>query len=292
MNTKKLLLKSAILLPLSLLFACGSGEKKSENDSSLSDTTSEESLTEDSKSFNYILPSPLQIASIFHRAKLKFDDKLLNKAESVNKYNTEIKLTLNMGVYATDLAYCLLNSQNQLSLSYLKTTRDLADKIGMGSVYNTEALVERFQKNIDNVDTLSDIISTIQTESEAFLEENERRFTALCIFTGAWIEAIYMASKTIETKFNDKIATEISEQHVSLRNLIKLLEEHSESKQPEFNEVLTKLKEINTMFENTAGYKAQPLEEGEEMPLSFQLTPQETNAIGAKVTVLRNLVVN
>jgi DNA-binding transcriptional regulator GbsR (MarR family) len=101
-----------------------------------------------------------------------------------------------------------------------------------------------------------------------------------------------MASKTIETKFNDKIATEISEQHVSLRNLIKLLEEHSESKQPEFNEVLTKLKEINTMFENTAGYKAQPLEEGEEMPLSFQLTPQETNAIGAKVTELRNLVVN
>lgn len=292
MNTKQLFLKGAVILPLSLLMACGGGEKKVDSSSDLADSTAVDSLAEDTKSFNYILPSPLQIASIFHRAKLKFDDKLLNKAENANKYNTETKRTLNMGVYGTDLAYCLLNSQNQLSLTYLKTARDLSDKIGMGTVYNTEGLVDRFQGNINNVDSLSEIISTIQTESEAFLEENERRFTALSIFSGAWVEAIYIASKSIETNFNEKIAKEISEQHVSLRNLIKLLDEHNESKQPEFNDVLAKLKEINSMFENSSDYKAQPLEEGEDMPLDFKLTPDEAKAIGAKVAELRSLVVN
>lgn len=274
-----------------LFFSCNQAGNQNEKNAD-DQLSTEEIIEKDTRSFNYILPSPLQIASIFHRSKLSFNDKLLNNTKNVTKYNTETKRTLNLGVYATDLAYCLLNSQNQLSLTYLKTTRDLADKIGMSSVYNTQELVERFQKNINNVDSLTDILSTIQSESKAFLEENERRFTALSIFTGAWVEAIYIATKSIENRFNEKIMKEIAEQHISLRNLIKLLNEHPESKQPEFNDILSKLNEINAVYEQSADYKAKPIEEGEEMPFEFNMTPEETKVLGAKVTELRNLIID
>ncbi|MCC7051270.1 MAG: hypothetical protein IT239_05775, partial [Bacteroidia bacterium] len=69
------------------------GEKKEEVSSTQTETV--DTLAQDEQTFNYVLPSPVQIASIFYRAKLKFEDGLMNKPENSAKYNTETKRTLN-----------------------------------------------------------------------------------------------------------------------------------------------------------------------------------------------------
>lgn len=294
---KSTLKKAAIVLPMALIVACGGNNQGEKQTMSEQDSTNMEDLKEDVKSFNYILPSPLQIASMFHKAKLKFNQSIINSPDNASKYNTETKRLLNIGVYGADLAYCLLNNQNQQSLNYLKVEKELSDKIGMGSIYESENMMVRFKNNLNNIDSLNDIISTIQTDSEAYFEENNKRFSALTVFAGAWVESMYISSQSLAANYNEKLALEIAEQHVSLTNLIKLLSEHEESNNEEFKPIMEGLKKIEVAFSTTADYKVQMQKivadsTGEEMPFDFKLSQDEMKELAKISAEIRTNIVN
>ena len=292
----KSLKKSLLIIPMALLVACGGGEKKDEKQTLVvADSTKTEQLNEDENTMSYILPSPMQIASLFHKAKLKYNEKLLNPISNASSYGTETRRTLNIGIYGADMAYCIINNQGDKALAYIKAMKELSDKIGMGTIYDNDDILNRFQKNINNVDSLTDIISTIQTDSEMYLEENDKKFEALEIFAGGWVEALYLAGKSVEKNYSEKIARSIAEQHVALRNLIKLLSDQDRSKNEEFQTVLNGLKEINSIFESTPGYaksKAElNTEEDTEIPFVFDLTKEEVSKLASKCEEVRTKIV-
>ena len=80
--------------------------------------------------YNFVMPSPLQIAAIFKRAGLKYARETTNDIDNVSNYTDRVTKALNFGVYAADLSYCVLNKQPQDAVKYMKTIKTLSDDLG------------------------------------------------------------------------------------------------------------------------------------------------------------------
>ena len=61
--------------------------------------------------FMFIPPSPIQIASILRKANMPYEEGLTNPTANAETYSTQFKQSLNFGVYACDLAYCVTNDK-------------------------------------------------------------------------------------------------------------------------------------------------------------------------------------
>jgi hypothetical protein len=176
-----------------------------------------------------LLPSPLQIASIFKNAGLVYFPGLTSPIKDASKYNSNFDAGVNMGIFSADLSYCILNKQTQESLDYLKTVKSLAEKLGFGSVFQTNSLMTRFQNNMGNTDSLAGVIADLQMETDSYLEQNKQKYIGVIAFTGAWVESMYIGSKVYEKGKSSNVSSRISEQMNILDNLIKLLNKYQKA---------------------------------------------------------------
>ena len=74
----------------------------------------------------FMPPSPIQIASILNKANMKYEEGLANNISNAKLYSTKFKQSINFGVYACDLAYCVTNDKYEEASKYLKVSKDLA----------------------------------------------------------------------------------------------------------------------------------------------------------------------
>jgi hypothetical protein len=199
------------------------------NNSTTSDSEiieEQEQITEsEDPSVTYILPSPLQIASIFKRSGLEYVSGLGSPPSNSTNYTGSFQKSLGLGIYSADLAYCIVNNQSQDAMNYLQTLRSLSDDLGFSVIFDAEGILSRFEKNIGNEDSLAYIIADLQLELDAYLEENEKEHLGVIIFTGAWVESLYLGSRTVQ-KGNKRLADRLGEQFVILTNLTKALKVH------------------------------------------------------------------
>ena len=84
-----------------------------------------------SKLIFYSLPSPLETAMLIKRSGASFNEELLNPLENIDKYTTNKKMALNLGVYSADLSYTSLFDQTQSSIKYMANAKRLADGLGI-----------------------------------------------------------------------------------------------------------------------------------------------------------------
>jgi hypothetical protein len=243
---KKLFSLSLIISTLPILFSsCGSDVTKEQAILSLDEENEEDTNAEDQ--ITYILPSPLQIASIFKKSGMAYISGLANNPDNTNKYTGSFNKALAMGVYSADLAYTVVNKQTQESLNYLKTVRELANGVGLSSIFDSDNFLARFEKNIGNEDSLAYIISDLQIDMDAYLEENEKEHIAILIFAGAWTESVFLGSKTIENNSNQKVSNRLGEQFIVLGNLIKALQSEQKSSE-KIPALITDFQAIHDLF--------------------------------------------
>lgn len=197
-----------------------------------------------------ILPSPLQIGSIFKNAGLTYVPGLTNASKETSKYNSKYSQALNMGVYGADLSYCVLNKQTQDALDYLKTIHSLADKLGFGTIFESNSMTKRFQDNLNSEDSLTDIIADLQMDADTYLATNNEKYVSVISFAGAWVESMYIGSKVYEQKKSENVSARISEQMNILNNIIKALTPYK-GQDAHIAEVIASFKSIQ---DNYMGY--------------------------------------
>lgn len=180
----------------------------------------------DQDSESFLLPSPLQIASIFKNAGLVYFPGLTSPVKDASQYNSTFQASINMGIFSADLSYCILNKQTQESLDYMKTVKSLAEKLGFGSVFQTNSLMSRFQNNMGNTDSLASVIADLQMQTDTYLEQNKQKYVGVIAFSGAWVESMYIGSKVYEKGKSSNVSSRISEQMNILDNMIKLLNKY------------------------------------------------------------------
>jgi len=218
----------------------------------------------------FSIPSPIQTAMYIKEAGAEFDADALNPMGNSENYSTDFHKAFNLGIYGTDLGYCAIYENNDLCIKYMKTVRQMADYIGLENAFNDD-LLERFSNNIGVKDSMLVLVSEAYKGTDMYLKENEKDDVAALVLTGGWIEAMYIACKSVKDDNNQLIANRISEQITALESLIDMLGQLGTS--DDYNDLSSELEELYSVFE--------------QIEYLYEYVPSETNAI-TKTTVIKS----
>jgi hypothetical protein len=235
---KKLLVPCLILVGCIVLFTCGgSGNKKvvsNKNVMSAYDSSQGKSYTYT----KYQLPLSVDVYKFLKSKKFAFNQLLLHKLKSQDKYFTETKRAFVLGVYASDLIYTAIYDQSQDAVDYFGASIELANKLDIEDGYNSNTL-DRAYKNIDNEDSLSNIVGESYWRTCSTLEKSKRDNILPMIVIGSWIESMHVLTRNcIGSSPESGIFTELYKQQAHLDKIIVYL-----------NDVLKEIKTPNAKID-------------------------------------------
>lgn len=280
-------IRYAALLPLVFAMSCSNDPA-----ADTSDTLKKDSVvaTVEAPESTTSLPSPLRVAAMFKRSGLKYLPGIINGNDKASNYSTTFVRAQNMGVYSADMAYCVLNKQTNESQQLLKTIRDIGTKMNLGKVFDQSSLYDRFNKNLENEDSLGNIIAEIQFQTDQQLEENQQNELYGVIFAGAWIESMYIGGQVYRKDGNDKIVQALLEQMAVSESIITELKVY-EAKDPNIKGLIADMQVIQAAIDampSMVKLKANPdLEFKDVMP-----TKDELETVITKIEDLRKKIVN
>ncbi len=280
-------LKSILALSLAgIIFSCADAPKKTEAPEEVVEEV--ETMEDESMDDSYfMMPSPIQIAAMFNRAGLKYEGGITNPTNNISNYNTKTARFLNFGVYSADLAYAVLNSERQASLDYIKVVRELSDQIGMPGIFDGANLLTSFEKNIDNQDSILFILTTIKLRTDDYLAENNDESKEAVFFAAAWVEGMYLGSKSATTE--SSITARIVEQMSILSNVIGALK-NQDDESLELTYLIDGLVEIQNTFEGFAEVKS--LDNPDVSFSDVELTNKEITLLNKEIETLRSKIIS
>jgi hypothetical protein len=237
----------------------------------------------DQDSETYLLPSPLQIASIFKNSGLTYQPGITAPFKDASKFNSQYEQALNMGIFSADLSYCILNKQSDDAVKYLNVVKALSDKLGFGSVFESNSFLKRFQGNMNNTDSLASLIAELQMETDTYLENNKQKYIGVIAFAGAWVESMHIGGEVYQKGKNAGVSSRISEQMNILEGLVKLLNKYQSSD----THIAGLLTELNVIKKAYDGYdEVKSYNPDSEQPVI--LTPEHIDQLGEVVKTLRS----
>ena len=233
--------------------------------------------------YEFLPPSPIQIAAILKKANMPYEDNLTNPTSNSANYSTKFKQTLNFGVYACDLAYCVTNDKYEEAASYLKVSKDLSAKIGLSAIYQNGNLIERFENNIGNQDSILDILFHVQMLTDDYIHDNELRDISVIYFTGAWVEGMNIGTHTILGNSDHKISVLLSEQMTIAESIVRGLKA-VKSQNDDLVDLTEHIEEVVEAYHNLWSVKKQ----GENIEyLDVELKHEEVITISEMILELR-----
>ena len=190
-------------------------------------TTDDESVAKEEVVMDlsgYPLPTSYEITTLIYKSGAPYILSLSNGPEKAGEYITQRDKVLNLGVYATDLCYATTYMMKQGTMNYLEASKTLIDDLGISTTFNID-YAERIEKNIDDRDSLIQIVGESFGDTWNYLVDNEQDVLARLVVCGSWIEGVYIttnvASKAID---NTAFLEALARQKKSLTELVELLE--------------------------------------------------------------------
>ena len=240
--------KGGIILSALLISGCGS--ENSDDSNGVNDSIPVlDSLKHRSENAFYSIPSPIQLGQMLQRAGATYDKKVLNPTDNASKYTSVNSKALNLGVYGADLSYSAVFNQPQEVMSYLTSSKKLAEELGITTSFSA-SMMERMEKNTGNRDSLLYIISELFLSSNEALKENDQSHISVLVLAGGFIEGMYVGTQVAKTvKDNKAIYLRIGEFRGSLNNLIMLVSTVNNS---DVSEVLTDLRSIKAVYDESS----------------------------------------
>ncbi len=243
----------------------------------------------------YGIPSPIETAMLMKRAGAKYNQEYLNPTTNAGNYTTTKSMALNLGVYSTDLSFASMFDQSQASIKYLATTKKLADDLGILNAID-KSIITRMETNINNRDSLMEIISETFMNSNSFLKENDRAEIAAIILAGGWLEGLYVGCKVAQnTASNKELIERIADQRLSLNTLISLMSEYNTD--PNIQAVLPEMEKLKVVFDKiqTSSSKMEVIEKDGKSIISskseVKVTTEVFNEICKTATEIRTNII-
>lgn len=204
------------------------------------------------------LPPTSEVPALLQLSGADFNPTLVNaSAKSTGYTTTTDKAALNLGIYASDIGYLSVYDKTQDVITYLKSAEKLANHLGLNNTFGTD-MQQRFQKNVNNKDSLVKIVDETMNYVNSFLKEGNRDATAALIVTGSFVEGLYLSTGLIEKYPKDvpadvrnqtltSLITSITKQEESLDDLIEILQEVKAD--PQAQAYLVQMQDLKKQFE-------------------------------------------
>jgi hypothetical protein len=195
----------------------------------------------------YALPSPLETAILLKSAGASYSEELLNPVANVSRYLTNKSMSINLGIYTTNICYASLYNQTQTCLRYMDAAKTLADNLGIIDAIDNNTM-ERFERNIHDQEVIMDIVSETFMNSSSFLQENNREPVAAMMFVGGWVEGLYLALNLASENdlLNNRLVNRIIDSKLSFDIVMLLLEDYSYNQ--DVSELMVQFEEIGDIF--------------------------------------------
>lgn len=238
--------KYLLLIALGVLAACTSGKKK-EGSASEEFNAASEDVKEKVEKVIYNIPSPSEIPYVIEATGADFNPNIVNDLAKSEAYAiSPDKAAFNLGVYATDIGYLTSYGKTQEAVNYMDANVKLSETIGIQDAVDLEVL-NRFEENLGNPDSLAVIIDESIAKSDAYLQENDRSNMAALIIGGTFVEGLHIATQIIETYPKDILADD--QRMTVLTPLIRLVVKQKEP----LSDVISLLESVDSQEEWIAG---------------------------------------
>jgi hypothetical protein len=259
MKIKSLLINGISMLALGALIACGGSEEKSTDESAEFDAAKEE-LKKKIEDVTYKIPNPTEVPYLIEATGAEYNANFLNPKESGDNYLTTFsKTAINLGIYASDVAYLTSYGKTQESIDYLQTIKKLADHLGVVSAVD-EVVLERFENNIDSKDSLEVLINQTVDNVDKYLKDEQRNKVAALVTAGSFVEGLYLSTTLVKTYPHDLLPEDqrniiltpvikiILDQRVAIGEVHKLLQ--SVESDPEIDQLIEEFKTLLETYES------------------------------------------
>ncbi len=234
-----------VMLTVLLVVSCKSGNKAGDQEIA-ADSLNKDLLASDIKAVLYPLPAPFEMTQMLNDIGAKYSSKNLNPAANAEKYVTEQKKALNLGVYAADLAYAATFQQQQDIQTYLNSIKTLADQLGVTYDYS-KLLSDDYKAKFENKDSLTNIITNTIYDTYQYLEQKSNPDLAVDMVAGVWVELMYIATNISEDSYNfTGIVDIISKQKDSYSKVMSLLAARNTN--ADIKDLETRLSVLNPVF--------------------------------------------
>jgi len=299
MNVKSLNISKLVVISVitatAIMIGCNgnSGNVEDQIEDSVQTNTPDE--FNKAKQVIYGIPSPIETAMLMKRAGAKYNQDYLNPLSNLGNYTSTKSMALNLGVYGTDLSFASMFDQSQASIKYLSATKKLADDLGILNAID-KSIINRMEANVNNRDSLMEIISETFMNSNSFLKENDRAEIAAIILAGGWLEGLYVGCQVAKnTTSNKELIERIADQRLSLSTLISLLSEYKDD--PNVQQVLPDMEKLKTVFDKiqTSSSKMEVTEKDGKSIISskseVKVSPEVFNEICKTSGEIRNNII-
>ncbi len=284
-------------LTISLQYSCAESDKKAQSDKDKKEEVEEKNsnLFEiEGKVFS--VPSPIQTAFLLKEVGTEYRSSLLHNSDDVSKYNTTHSKALILGIYGADLGYATIYDQSQEALSYMAVSKKLTEDLGISGIYNKE-LLERFENNIGNEDSLMSLVSDAFKSANRFLKDNDQEDLSALILAGGWVETLHFATQLANNNNLPAVKNRIGEQKITIENMINLLLPHQSK--PEVAKLINDLNELKDIYAGiTFSYEFKEPETDPENKRtiiksisSVEMTEEQLGDITDKVYAMRNRII-
>ncbi len=203
-----------------------------------------------SKTILYTLPAPVEMASIIKQTGVKFNDQLLNDLSKSPKYTTNLKMGINLGIYATDMSVSGMFEQSQRMVDYLNAIKDLTKRLGIMKVLD-EAAIEKLDNSDISKQEALDVISQVYMNTNQYLTENNRRNIATIVMAGGWTEGLFLALNLVDpNKLNKSVVERIVAQKLTMTTMLNILDSMDpEGMDSDLVYLKSKMLEVKSIFD-------------------------------------------
>jgi len=264
MKTSKLRLmlnKLLMLFVVAIAASCGQATKEESKENNADDfKKAEEEVLDQIETLAFDVPTPSEIPFLLEQTGAEFNESLVNDIAKIEGYEiTNDVAAMNLGVYATDMGYLISYDKVQEALNYLSSTKNLADHLGASASVNVD-LLKRFEANLGNKDSLSNILDEAIGETDVFLKDDNRNRIAALLITGSFVEGLYIATELVKTYPKDILPEDarvlvltplirvILDQEKSLNDIISLLSTVDQANP--VGDIKTQLDELNGLYKS------------------------------------------
>ena len=198
----------------------------------------EKQLIEEIDKVVHDMPPPSEVPYLLMATGADFNKELINPIDNASKYfNSADKSAMNLGAYASDIGYLSSYDQVQDALKYMEACQKLADQIGIASAFELD-LMEKFEKNLANKDSLASLIDYAMEVAEQKLEATDRLQMVALVLSGSYIEGLYLSCMVLETYPDDLLPEE--QKNIILEPMVRVIIDQEKP----LEDIITLLKDL------------------------------------------------
>jgi hypothetical protein len=243
--TKNVFKIASISLMVIFFVSCGNSNKKQ------SKAIAKEEIKVELQEIAYPLPSPFELTEMINKIEANYIIGIANKPSDFEKYLSETKQCLNLGVYSSDLAYSSTYNISDLTQEYLNTIIELVKALDLTGAIDAD-MPSRVEASLEDKTKSVDVITDLLYSTYSYMNRNNNAELSNLILAGTWIEGMYLINNISENTFeNIEILKIIAKQESSLKKIIELMTPYKDSEISK--EIYVKLSEINSLYELQEG---------------------------------------